>query len=194
MNAEVTMPIIELDKLRKTIENQEAIIEEYKKNEKSVLLKVSSSYYTSELQHSFGHTPAFYKSVEKTVIEPPQYIGFEEVKEELKREDESKVIQDLGTKNRRIISLEKEIQNNKTEYQRNIDTLTHTHKIDLENREKIYNENSLKYENEIKKLKGELVDIGKDEKIDMLNRQIKGLIAEVEQLNNRTFFQRLFNL
>lgn len=188
MNATVTLPIGELDKLRGTIEYQDKLIEEYKKNEKSVLLVVKEKSTRMEYipMRNIWDSPKYIEK-EYYLEQPPLYIGFDEVKEELKKNAESEVIEKIGKLEREKKNFEQSIQNNLTHFEETLSSTKKSYEEKIKELNKSYEDKIESLNKEIRVLKGELIDLGKDE-------QIKKLTEEIENLKNKNFFQRLFNL
>lgn len=188
MNATVTLPIGELDNLRTTITNQKEVIEDYKKNQKSVLLVVKKKSYQTEYvpPRNMWDSPKYIEK-EYYLEQPPLYIGFDEVKEELKKNAESEVIEKIGKLERERKNLEQSIQNNFTHFEETLSSTKKSYEEKIKELNKSYEDKIESLNKEIRVLNGELVDLGKDE-------QIKKLTEEIENLKNKNFFQRLFNL
>jgi len=99
MNATVTLPIGDLDKLRNDLKENQEKVKFLESRQKEVKLVVNEHTIKSEYQSNnnwgFG-SPGYYKMVDKYIEQEPQYINFDDVKAELKKEAESKVIKKIG--------------------------------------------------------------------------------------------------
>jgi hypothetical protein len=85
MNATVTLPIGDLDKLRNDLKEAEEKVKFLEKHQKEVKLVVSENVIVSEYFNGDRWNRPGYYTKNKSIQEEPQYIGFEEVKEELKK-------------------------------------------------------------------------------------------------------------
>lgn len=188
MNATVTLPIGDLDNLRNEKKELEEKVKFYEKHQKEVKLTVREHYFGQEyVGERLGYRLGYYQMVDRYIEKEPQYINFEDVRAELKKEEESKVIEKLGKLEREVVSLKSKIEEEKTKHSKLILELDKVKQEEL----KSYIDKAKEKEDalnlEIKKLKGEIIDLDKDEQIEQLKNQIS-------ELKQKTFFQRLFNI
>jgi len=186
MNATVTLSIEELDKLRQEKQKLEEQVKEFEKNEKVVKLFVTE-ITKDNIYLRNKYALGFYKNDRKFIVQTPEYINFEDVRAEIKLEEERKVFEKLGQLQRDINSQRTENQELRTAHSKKLDELRIAHKEELENQANKAKEVQKTLEAEIKRLNGDLVDLSKDE-------QIKQLEQKIEALQNKTFFRRVFNL
>jgi len=185
MNATVTLPISELDNLRDTIKDLTSKCADYEKTSKQVKLTLIDKYYSVE-PNDMGWSRIQYVNKQKTV-ETHQYINLEDIIDVLKYEQEQKVIDKLSKLEYEIKSLNEKNSKQYNEFVDKVNTLRKEHEEEVK-----------KKENEIKVLKGELVDLNKDQEIEKLNNQlnnqtkkINDLQSKVIDFNEVSFFQKL---
>jgi flagellar biosynthesis/type III secretory pathway protein FliH len=197
MNATVTLPIGDLDKLRNDLKEAEEKVKFFEKHEKSVKLIVTEHLQVNQLMH-YRYGAPYYEMVDKFLAKEPQYINFEDVKAQLKKEAENTVIEKIGQLDRLVVDLKTSLQNKETyckkEFEKirkeNSDKIEKLEKEHFEQIEKIQNEHEeqrTKLGKEISILKGEDVDTEQE-------KLIKKLTNQVNELKNRSFLERLLNL
>lgn len=202
MNATVTLPIGDLDTLRNNLKEAEEKVKFFEKNEKVVKLQIREHSFGQEIVHGSWHRnnymPSYSKMVDKYLEKEPEYINFEDVKTELRKETESNVIQQIGELNRQIVDFKKKLEEKETQYLKNFNEFEKINKEKIEkledehykNVERIQDEHEAqrtKLETEIKILKGEDIDTEQEKKIKELTKQIT-------ELKGRSFLERLFNI
>lgn len=202
MNATVTLPIGDLDKLRNDLKESQDKVKFFEKNEKVVKLQIREHSFGQELTHGTWqrnhYMPGYSKIVDKYIEKDPEYINFEDVKIELKREAENSVIKQIGGLNREIIDLKKKLEDKETQYLKNFNEFEKLNKEKIEkledkhfkNVERIQDEHEIqrtKLEKEICILKGEDTDTEQEKKI-------KELTTQISKLRGRSLLERLFNL
>lgn len=190
MNATVTMPVQELDTMRNKIKELELANKSLEDTQKQVKLIVSERQhgFTEEWGWRTGIKPhKYYTAKDKLVEQPPVYVNFEDVVEELKDKVKLDYIEKIGELERQNIDLQKEKQEFLTIGKRDLVDAKEQYEKNIKEEAIAYTATIESLEKEIRILKGELVDLGKDEEI----RRLKEII---DNLDNRTFFQRLFNI
>jgi len=190
MNATVTMPVSDLDTLRDKIKELTEVnkhLESVQKQVKLIVRKKELGFGTEYGYNDYGIRSQYYKEKEMLIDQPPVYINFEEVKEELKERVQTEFIEKIGSLERSNINLQKDLETQKQEKLKSYNSLVEVHKKNLEGERESYTTIINGLEKEIKVLKGELVDLGKDEEIKQLKQKLK-------ELQNKSFFKRLFNL
>lgn len=182
MNATVTLPIGDLDKLREDLKLQKETVEFLKSHQKEVKLSITERVPVSQL-----HRDGFYRYIDKYIEKEPLYVNFEDVKAELKKEAENNVIEKIGKLNREIVDLKTKLQNKETSYKKEFEKMEKEHFEQIEKIQNEHEEQRTKLEKEISILKGEDVDTEQE-------KLIKKLTNQVNELKNRSFLERLLNL
>lgn len=181
--ATVTMDINELDKLRSDLKEQEELVKEYRNKEKQVKIILSDQEWYQRV--NYGSL-----IMDRRTIQKIEYLNFEEVKAELKKEAEEKVIIKLSSLERDIEHLKIQKESLKTEHYKEIINLKESN-----------DKEKLELNNKIKELEGAEIEKTKDKKIESLVQNLKesdalgeSIRLRLEKLENRNWYQRLFNL
>ena len=200
MNATVTLSIGELDALRDELKQAKEKLTFLEKTQKQVKLVVSekkiqriSNGDSWEIQNFYPgerHRPSYYRDEYRLVEQKPEYINFEDVNAVLKNEAETKVAERIGLLEREIISLKERVEAEKTKYTQIVSDLDLKKQKEL----KAYLDEATKVENDLKQqisiLKGELVDLNKDDEIKALKEKLAALESEsvTHQSNKKSSF------
>lgn len=146
MNAEVTMPLSEIDNLRDNLKNALARIKELESTEKKIKVEIRELRLDYEIFPT-GYTQSKVIKTPNWKEYPHQYINLDEVISTIRQEEQFKV--DANTR-----KLEKTVR----------DLVDQHGKLEIKNSEKIKKLKE-KYETEIKILKDQKVDRSKEEVI-----------------------------
>lgn len=171
MNAEVTMPLSEIDNLRDNLKNALSRIKELESTEKKIKIEIREGYHAFKTDYR-GSIPIVlpYTAIRE---HPHQYINMDDVIGVIRDEETAKVQNELHSKDKAIIDLRDQF--NKLEIKSN------------ENVKKLKEE----YENKISLLKGKKVD-EQNKKIDKeKSKIINSMIAE--KLEQDTFINKVTN-
>lgn len=191
MNATVTLPIGDLDKLRDDLKVANDTVKFLESKQKQVKLVVREHVASYEINKAYrpGYSDpvSYYKNTDKLVEGDPEYINFEDVISELKKDAETAVIGKIGVLEREVLQYKKRYEDTKTNCKEDIDKASKAAEARLA---QAMVERDAKEElltKEIAQLKGEILELGKDD-------QIKQLTDKISELRTRTLLQRIFNL
>jgi len=191
----VNLSISELDNLRNQITTLTVERDDLKKHAKEVQITIvydesSMSYRSVNDYNSYresvetycgrrcpGGIPQkmegykTYANIDKKI----SYIGLDDVRKEIQKEEEEKVIEKLGNLERQILELKKKEQELRTKQSETIISLNKLHEDSLFQIHKDYNKTINLQDKRILELEGKEVDYTKDEIISKLKQEIEQL-------------------
>lgn len=187
----VNLSISELDNLRSKISSLEQEKTDLLKHSKEVSIKLKiEEKYTSYKQvddyssfSSIGSYRSRYGIPQKLIHEDQyriieentSYMGLEEVISDLRKKEENKVIEKLGSLERQILSLKEKEQNLITKQSEEISQLHKKYKEEDDKTFKINQDHISNLKNQIAALEGKEVDYTKDQIIYKLQQEIETL-------------------
>lgn len=151
MNAEVTMPLSEIDNLRDNLKNALSRIKELESTEKKIKIEIREGYHAFKTDYR-GSIPIV---VPYTAIReyPHQYVNMEDIINPIRDEERTKVQNEINSKDKTIKDLRDQYN-----------------KLEIKSNEKV-KQLKEQYENEISVLKGKKIADEKDKTIQKLRSE-----------------------
>lgn len=188
----VSLSISELDNLRTQISTLTEEKRELQKHTKEVNLRilVEEDCYSSRVVDDYDayskldDRNKFHWNIPKklehiknkrVINESSSYIGLDDIIKEIKIEEESKVIEKLGSLERQIIALKKQEQTLITKHSENINEIIETHKVFNKKQEEEHKKQVDEFIAKIAILEKTEVDLTKDQEIYKLKQEIENL-------------------